>query len=248
MFDRRPTPPPAASPPHRVHRRSVGFLERDGARWACFLVTFPVDDERWRGYLSFRPSDGQEGGQEVATTEIFVEGSEGEIHQKARGLGRPLLSALLDSALHIRARARHSSPFLQRWFKEVLAEQGLSLTLRRAPADTPSPTAPAPEADDASEELDRLQSLYASYRMDQVAHFIALVHPDDFQRAVEEILNGQSIDFAARDRLQLAMLVVERIEASLPLPPFEEWVRDFLAHRTEYARYAYALHRRDALP
>lgn len=238
----RPDPPPVAD--HLVHRRSVGFLERDRERWACFLVTFPHAEGGWRGRLAFRPSEGQDGGDEVSTTDIFVEASEGEIHQKARSLGRPLLSALLDSALHIRERARHSSPFLQRWFKEVLAEQGLPPGL-----DAPAPGEGGEDGGDlTSAELDELQSLYASYRMDQVAHFIALVHPDDFHRAVEEILDGQSIDFAARDRLQLAMLVVEHIEARLPLPTFEVWVRDFVAHRDEYARYVHALHREGVLP
>jgi hypothetical protein len=232
-------------PEHRVHRRSVGFLDREGDRWACFLVTFPDGTGVWRGQLAFRPSDGQGGDDEVVTTEIFVEASEGEIHQKARGLGRPLLGALLDSALHIRDRARHSSPFLQRWFTRLLAESGLPSSLGDGPLIE---GALAGDAERTSSELDQLQSLYASYRMDQVAHLIALVHPDDFQRAVEELLDGQSIDFAARDRLQLAMLVVEQLESLLPLPPFEVWVGDFLSHRDEYSRYAHALHRQGILP
>jgi hypothetical protein len=222
-------------PEHRISRRSVGFLERDGGRWVCFLVSYPDGEGSWRGCFSFRSSDGQEA-DEIRTAEIFVEDSESEIHHKARGLGRPLLGALLDSALHVRTRESDArSPFLRRWLREMLAERSLI-----ADRDT---------TDDASAlDLDELRSLYASYRLDQVAHFVALVPPEDFDEAVGRILDGQGIDFAARDRIQLSMLVIEYVESRLPLPPFEIWVRDYLAHVDRYRAYAFALHRDGLLP
>ena len=96
--------------------------------------------------------------------------------------------------------------------------------------------------------LTRLRSLYASYRMDQVCHFIALVPSGDFEEAVGTILEGESFDFGAKDRLQFGMMVVEFIEGHLPLPPFEVWAQDFLAHRRDYALYAHTLHREGRLP
>ena len=102
----------------------------------------------------------------------------------------------------------------------------------------------SPEATDPA----RLRSLYASYRLDQVVHLIALVRSEDFEAAVERILEGRRVDFDTDDQLQLAMLVVERIEALLPLPPFEVWVEDFLANRDRYRAYAHTLHREGRLP
>lgn len=225
-------------PAHRIHRRSVAFLERQGRPWACFLVTYPAKDGDWRGHFAFRPSDGP-ADDEVRTADIFVESDEGDIHRKARQLGRPWLAALLDSALHVRARTDDGSPFLRRWFRDLLAEHSGSHALSESsPGAVAAPTP----------ELDELRSLYASYRLDQVAHFIALLEPTDFEQAVHEILEGEGIDFAARDRLQFAMLVVDHIEARLPLPPFEVWVRDYLAHRDRYHAYAHALHREGRLP
>lgn len=228
-----PAPAPRRGP---EHRRSVGILERGGRGWACALVTFPVDGEGWRGLFEFRPEAPEPGEEEVRTAPIFMEHSEAEIHGKVRSMGRPLLLALLDSALHVREQERASSPFLQRWFRKVLAEH--SLTAGEG-SDGGTPT---------GADLDELRSLYTSYRMDQVAHFIALVHPEDFHRAVDEILDGQRIDFAARDRLQLAMMVVEFVEARLPLPPFEQWILDFLARRGVYEEYSHELHREGILP
>jgi hypothetical protein len=229
----RPAPP---VPEHRIRRRSVGFLDRDGQRWACFLVSYPDGDGAWRGHFAFRPSGGHGDGHQVRTTDIFVEPSEAEIQVKARGLGRPLLRALLDSALHVRSRADDDSPFLRRWFRELLAEHSRM------------PDGPAEGGVGEASDLDELRSLYASYRLDQVAHFIALVRPEDFEGAVAHVLEGERIDFAARDRLQLAMLVVEFIEERLPLPPFEVWVRDYLAHAERYHIYAHTLHREGRLP
>lgn len=199
------------------------------------LVTHAAADDGWRGRFEFESESPLPGEENLRTATIFVEPSEGEIQGKARSMGHPLLAALLDSALHVREQERASSPFLQRWFRAVLAEHSQAQDDRD---DDEAPTA----------DLDQLRSLYASYRMDQVAHFIALVHPDDFHRAVDQILDGQKIDFAARDRLQLAMIVVEFIEARLPLPPFETWILDFLANRDLYGRYSHALHREGLAP
>ena len=56
------------------------------------------------------------------------------------------------------------------------------------------------------------------------------------------------MDFGAKDRLQLGMLVIDYIEARIPMPPFEVWVEDFLAHREEYVLYTHTLHRERRLP
>jgi hypothetical protein len=93
-----------------------------------------------------------------------------------------------------------------------------------------------------------LRSLYAWYRLDQVVHFISLVDPIDFVEAVDQILEGERIDFRASDRIQFAMMVVEYIERRLALPPYEVWVRDFLDHPETYQLYAHTLHREGRLP
>lgn len=221
------------------HRRSVGFLERDGDTWACFLVTFRGRDGRWKGYFSFRPREGPAGEEEVRTTNIFVETSEAEIDRKARGLGRPLLTGLLASALHTRGRAGRDPPRLRRWFHAMLRTNSRELA-----GDW------GQDGEEPAEErtLGELRSIYASYRMDQVAHFITLVEPRDFQNAVARILDGRSFDFSARDRLQFAMMVVEHIEGLLPLPPFEAWAEDYLENRETYRRYSHELHRAAELP
>jgi hypothetical protein len=227
---------PVRLPQHR--RRSVGFLEHAGETWACFLVTFRGDDRRWHGYFSFRPKDADLVTDEIRTADIFIERSEPDIDQKARGLGRPLLSGLLSSALHSRARTNETLPALRRWFRDMLAQnsQELAGDWREVPGSVGKP------------DLGKLQSLYASYRLDQVCHFIALVEPGRFQDAVDEILKGKPMDFGAKDQLQLAMMVVEFIESHLPLPPFELWAEDFLQNPTSYALYAHTLHREGRLP
>jgi hypothetical protein len=211
----------------------------DGETWACFLVTFRGEDYRWRGYFSFRPKDGEVDEDEVRTADIFREESESAIDRKARGLGRPLLSGLLASALHGRHRVQGESPPLRRWFRAMLAQNSQELA-----GDWPEEG----WEEMADVELGKLRSLYASYRLDQVCHFIALVQPEDFEECVTRILHGASIDFGGKDLLQFAMMVVEFIENHLPLPPFEEWAQDFLAHRRDYALYAYTLHREGRLP
>jgi hypothetical protein len=97
-------------------------------------------------------------------------------------------------------------------------------------------------------EIDRLRSIYSSYRLDQVSHFISLINPDDFERTVDEILAGESIDFLSKDRVQFAMMVVDHIERLLPLPDFQSWVQDFLTHPEAYRLYTHTLHREGRLP
>jgi hypothetical protein len=93
-----------------------------------------------------------------------------------------------------------------------------------------------------------LRSLYASYRLDQVAHFISLVEPDHFVEAVDRILEGKKVDFRTSDRIQWAMMVVEFVEQRIPLPPYEVWVEDFLGYPETYRLYAHTLHREGRLP
>lgn len=220
------------------NQRSVGFIEAEGQRWSCFLVTTHTGNSLWRGHFAFRPcapegspdADGTvpaagpgwllPGDAEVRTADIFVEESEGEIDRKARAMGRPLLAGLLASALQVRRQAPGS---LGEPIRELL-------TGRR---DDP---------DDS-----RLASRYASYRLDQVAHLIALTDPADFEKLVGRVLEQVSVDFSTRDRTQLAMMVVERLEALLPLPPFEVWVLDYLADPAVYRLYAHQLHRQGIL-
>jgi hypothetical protein len=227
----------------------VGFLEREGESWACFLVTYAGTGSRWHGYFSFRPKDGEEKGDEIRTADIFLETSEAEIDRKARGLGRPLLSGLLASALHTHEGSAEAPPRLRRWFRAMLAENSRELAAAgRKENGTVQQDAFARPDESGEASLSELRSLYASYRMDQVAHLIALLEPEDFQLAVDTILNGKSVDFGAKDRLQFAMMVVEHIEGLLSLPPFDVWVEDFLAHRDEYRLYAHTLHREGRLP
>jgi len=225
-------------PERRLHlrRRSVGFLDRDEDQWACFLVTFlDPADRSWKGHFAFRLSGSAPDATEVRTGDIFIESEESEIARKARELGRPLLSGLLDSAIHTRAREDDRSPFLKRWFHELLTDNASRLA--------------STEGDSAQADLEELRSLYASYRLDQVCHFIQLVHPDDFEIAVGRILDDiEGIDFAAGDKHQLAMLVVDFIERRLPLPDFQTWARDYVGHEAEYRRYSHALHREGILP
>ncbi len=220
------------------HRRSVAFIERDGESWACFLVTRPhAASGRWHGFFSFRPGHGGFSQDDVRTADIFIEASEAEIHNKARGLGRPLLGGLLASALHTTTSVDDR---LTERFRELIAEKSGRL------ATNPEPAA---AQDHPTRSLsDDLRSLYASYRLDQVAHFIALVDPLVFEDVVDRILDGKRIDFRAKDRIQFAMMVVEHIETLLPLPPFEIWAEDYLAQPERYRLYTHTLHREGRLP
>jgi hypothetical protein len=224
----------------RSRRRSLGFLDWEQETWSCFLVTFVGRDGKWHGHLAFRPQDSDGESDEVRTADIFIEASEAEIDHKARGLGRPLFRALLSSSLHISQGAEdRQSPKTRRWFKKLLLENSKELS---ASAEE--------RLDNGAGKLDavELRSLYQSYRLDQVCHFITLVDPKSFETAVDSILEGQRVDFGAKDRLQLGMLVIEYIEARIPMPPFEVWVEDFLANREEYMIYTHTLHRERRLP
>lgn len=215
-------------------RRSVAFIESGDDTWACFLVTFPATDARWHGYFSFRPSHSDLKDDEIRTTDIFVEASEAEIHTKARNLGRPLLQGLLDSAIHTSGKRNGDATRLRGRFRSLLTANSVEIAGEWTAVN------------DA--EIDRLRSLYESYRIDQVSHFICLVEPDDFEAAVDEILSDERIDFRTKDRVQFAMMVVDHIERRLPLPDFETWVSDFLGNPEAYRLYAHTLHREGRLP
>jgi len=225
----------------RERRRSVGFLEGRDDTWACFLVTTPFGRDSWRGYFSFRPSRGEAERDEVRTADIFIEESESEIYDKARGLGRPLLTGLLESALYARDRRASPRERLSGRFRSLLVENATEIA-----GDWDGPDQREPN--DTTFTLDRLRSLYASYCLDQVAHFISLVEPDAFEAAVDRILEGESIDFLSKDRMQYAMMVVDHIEALLPLPDFETWTKDYREHWEAYRLYTHVLHREGRLP
>lgn len=225
----------------RSRTRSFCFLERQGVRWTAFLITYQRVDGIWRGYFSFRSAAGSEGVIEVRTADLFVEPSEEEVDARARGLGRPLVLALLESATETEARRRGFSPDVQHWFRDMLRRHSLERARSVSATGSGAGMKGAPS-------LSQLRSLYESYRADQVAHLIALLKPDDFRELVEIRLEGRRIDFHSRDRFQLAMIVVQDLEKRLPLPPFEIWVEDYLANPEEYRRYSHALHRASELP
>jgi hypothetical protein len=214
--------------------RSFCFLESEGRRWTVFLVTYPRDDGQWRGYFTFRSANYDTAGGEIRTTDLFVETTEAGVDTRARALGRPLLQALLDSALHTFERRQPSADY-NRWFRDLLSKHATDVAPRRVGSA-------------GTLTYEQLRSRYDSYRIDQVAHLIALMSASDFRSLVEALLAGRVIDFQARDRFQLAMTVVQDLERRLPLPPFEVWVEDYLAHPDEYQRYAYQLHHSSELP
>lgn len=218
-------------------RRSVAFLDADGDTWACFLVTFAAENGRWHGYFSFRPSHSELADDEVRTTDIFLETSEAEIHEKARSLGKPLLQGLLDSAIHTNGRGGGDAHLRGR-FRSLLRANAVEIAGEWT----------GDEFDIDDDELERLRSLYESYRIDQVSHLICLIDPVDFEAAVDRILDGERIDFRAKDRVQFARMVVDHLERLLPLPDFRTWARDFLAHREAYRLYTHILHREGRLP
>jgi hypothetical protein len=225
----------SSGPPlHRGRCRSFCFLERESERWTVFLETFLDEGGRWRGRFTFRAADGRYADAEVETADLFVEDTEAEVDLRARGLGRPLVRALLDSSIHTWERKRGASAEVGRALRGVLARHSAALTSEIGVATTELTVA-------------HLRSMYESYRIDQVVHLISLTQPDDFSALVARLLD-RPIDFHARDRLQLAMMVVQELERYLTLPPFEIWVEDFLAHRPTYHEYAHQLHRGGELP
>jgi hypothetical protein len=197
-----------------------------------FLITYLRTDGQWRGYFMFRTAAEGLEQSEIRTTDLFVEGSEEEVDARARGLGKPLVLALLESALDTHQRRQGYSPDLQRLFRELLGRQMADRKSGRMGVDSEPPPA----------SLEELHSLYETYRLDQVSHLIGLMDPQDFRELVDVLLDGRRIDFQARDRLQLAMSVVQELERRLPLPPFERWVEDYLAHADEYRRFSQELH------
>ena len=199
-----------------------------------FLATYAGEDGRWRGYFTFRTAAEGLEGQQIGTADLFLENAEADVDARARGLGRPLLLSLLESALHTHERRHGVSPDVRRWFRRLLASRSEQLVMPLGAAEEPS--------------LAQLRSLYDSYRMDQVAHLIALIEPDRVRQVVDRLLDGREIDFRASDRLQLAMIVVQELERLLPLPPFEQWVEDYMARPDVYQRYSHELHRAHALP
>lgn len=225
----------AAGPvPVAARVRTLCVVERGGGEWRAELGVFD-DGQVWRGRLHFRGEDEEGGALEVSTADIFIESSEAAVDARARGLGQPLLNALLDSALHTHDRRQSISEDVRRWFRRLLSRNSASLVS---------------EVDPGTEEhsLSRLRSLYDAYRLDQVGHLIALLRPGHFRECVEKVLNGRTIDFGAGDRLQLAMIVVDELERLLPLPPFERWVEDYLSRPDVYHRYTEQLHEDGPLP
>lgn len=202
-------------------------------------MTFPDDGGGWHGYFSFRPGHGEVEEDAVRTADIFLEASEAEIHEKARGLGRPLLAGLLESALYTSQKSGTSTRLRGR-FRSLLVENSVEIAGEWSD-DGLSPTT-------SDGRLERLRSLYASYRLDQVAHFICLVDQSAFDAAVDRILEGERVDFLSKDRMQYAMMVVDHIERLLPLPDFETWAEDFLDKPETYRLYAHVLHREGRLP
>jgi hypothetical protein len=144
----------------RLRQRSMGFLEQGEESWSCTLVTYQ-DEASWRGFFSFRPRQGEdEEGEEIRTADIFIEESESQIDRKARDLGRPLLLGLLASALHLRARSGKPPPRLRGWFQTMLQNNSREL----------SGAWEKEESETGERSVAELQSMYASYRLDQVAH------------------------------------------------------------------------------
>ena len=219
----------------RARVRSFCFLESGERRWTVFLVTYPREDGQWRGYFTFRSADFDSADGEIRTADLFVETTEAGVDARARALGRPLIQNLLESALHTFERKRGASADYNTWFRDLLARHAAQV-------------APRSRLQSTKLTYEQLRSRYESYRIDQVAHLIALIPQSDFQTLVNTLLEGRVIDFQARDRFQLAMTVVQDLERRLPLPPFEIWVEDYLAHPDEYHRYTHQLHNTSELP
>src|SRR5438105_15283286 len=82
----------------RMRRRTFGVLDRGETSWTFFLVTYADPGGSWRGHFEFRSAESVTEEEEVRTAALFIEPSEGDVDTRARGLGRPLLQALLESA------------------------------------------------------------------------------------------------------------------------------------------------------
>ncbi len=192
---------------HEPQLRAVGTIESGGLPWACYLETYPVGERRWKGRFNFRLRDGDRIKDEVRTAEIFVESSAEAIENRVQHMGRPLLAGLLDSALETKRLQIRKAPALQMQLSRALCVH----------------------ADDV-QSASALRSRYETYRLDQVAHLIGLIHPDDFREAVENLLDGQRFEWGAKDQLQFALSVMKKLESLLPLPPLEIWAQDYRAN------------------
>ncbi len=216
---------------HR-RERSLGFLEWENDSWSCFLVSFIGKDQNWHGKIKFRPRKNIISGESgsIETANIFIETSEAQIDRKARGLGRPLLRSLLASAIHKNQLTAERTTGLKSWFKNNLNKEsaGISSAASEHLQNTTEPNA------------SHLQSLYSSYKADQLCHFISLIDPQAFERAVDHILEGQKIDFKSDDQFQLSLIVLEYIETRLPIPTYSVWKEDFLSNRDEYIQYSHS--------
>jgi hypothetical protein len=226
--DQSPLPAARSAAFARTRCRSFCFLEHNGEPWTAFLVTFAESETHWKGHFMFRSAIMPPDAAEIRTADLFVENSEAAIDTRARSLGRPLLQALLQSAVHTVQSKRGMSTEYVRWFRDLLGKHSAQLSSDRG--------------GDPARSMQRLKSLYDSYRTDQVSHLIALLEPAVFQHVVDKLLAGREIDFRARDRFQLAMIVVQELERLLPLPTFEVWADDYLAHREAHERYTLQLH------
>jgi hypothetical protein len=226
--DSSPAATRAAALAARTRCRSFCFLEHEGEPWTAFLVTYVQTDGYWRGHFMFRSGLAAPESSEIRTADLFVETTEDAVDARARSLGRPLLQSLLQSAVHTSQQRRGVSRTYANWFRDLL-----SRSAQQHAEDA---------ATDPARSLQRMKSLYESYRTDQVCHLIALTDPNHFRLLVEKLLDGREIDFRARDRFQLAMIVVHELEKRLKLPPFEVWLEDYVANTGAYETYSAALH------
>lgn len=213
----------------QTHTHSFGSLDYEGHQWACYLVTYRTSHRRWCGYLAFEPREGSAGVEElngeaaVRTADLFIESDPGEIERRARSLGRPLLAGLLASAQEVKTT---SGARLRGWVETALEHRSTD-GVRRDELST----AEAP-----------LRSQYATYRLDQLAHLVSLINDDDLEALVDTLLDAEPYAFRSQDRLQFAMLVVQKLEPLLPLPPYEVFAADYGAREAEYERYHHDLH------
>src|SRR5262245_11127547 len=147
-------PPVMVQGDWRSRCRSFCFLEEGTRRWTAFLVTYVREDNQWRGYFMFRSADYASEDGDIRTADLFVELTEASVDERARALGRPLLLALLQSALHTHER-RLATRDYNRWFRDMLAARAVEL---------------APQALRAAANLtyEQLRSRYEAYRTDQV--------------------------------------------------------------------------------
>jgi hypothetical protein len=159
-------------------------------------------------------------------------------------MGRPLLRALLSSALEVEEAARQRAlggREVRGWVREALRD-------RAADNEGPDVDGSGIEGTGEPQSLSTPRSRYETYRIAQMAHLVALMDKEALDRLVEEVLRGESFEFGAKDRLQFAMMVVQRLEALLPLPPLEVFLEDYARSPLEYDRYLHDLYAGGELP